>query len=220
MKKIIALVLSLMFVFALTACTLGGNDNSGANAENSINSTQGATSVKNSTTSSKKQGTKSSEKQSTTVSAFPNTPADKNPVGKTMYVREGGVIYYPTETWEKSFGGIAPKNCADSEVVLRFSVAGQPLDEQIEVFKTDYPSYQSAEKMTIAGHNAAKCIYVGNVGTQMRIIFDTPFTNDKFYSAYIITVYASQDNVAFFDDATVWEIINSFYFDKSKKYTI
>lgn len=201
MKKTITLLLTLALITSLTAC-------GGKNTSNGTGKSSGG------------KSSSQSEKQSEVQSTTPNTPADKNPEGYSKYVNQGAVVYYPTDTWKKGdVGGIVPIDSKDNLAVVRLGVSQSNLDEAIEIFKSDYSGYKSVEKMKIADHDAAKCVYVGKLGTHMEIIFDTPYTNDEFYRSCAVRVYASEDNVEFFDDPTVLEIIESFYFDRSLKYS-
>lgn len=211
MKRIITLLLVAFMAISLVACGVNTDD-----PDNKSNPSQSQAGENNNNSKEASPGTQGGSTRTPT----PNEPADKNPEGKTKYALEGGVVYFPTDTWEKGeFGGIKPKNCEDESLVVRVGTVSGSVDEQIDIFKNDYKEYQSVEKMTIANHSAVKMIYVGNLGTRMEIVFDTPYTNDEFYSAYHITVRVSDDNTAFFDDATLWEIIESFYYDASLKYS-
>lgn len=144
------------------------------------------------------------------------------PEGYGKYVNQGAVIYYPTDSYQESmFGGI--EGTDNGIPWIKVSISGTAFSEQKALLKDENGSSSnfSLEEITVGTYDALKCIYSDSGSHFMVVVIDTTYLNDEFWAAVTIKVDLPQSrgDLDFFNDEALWEIINSFYFDSSLKYS-
>lgn len=149
-------------------------------------------------------------------------PVDSAANGMEKYVNQGAVIVYPAGEWvEGSMGGIEKADAVNYLPCIRLSIKGDSLEECKALLTSEYGSKAdfSMEDITVGGNNAVKCTYTAYGETTMEVVIDTAFIGDEFWSAVGIKVSVPEGDTAYFEDEALWDIINSFYFDKALKYS-
>lgn len=151
-----------------------------------------------------------------------NEPAVSIPEGYAAYVNQGAVILYPTDRFKEGMmGGI--EGVENDIPWVRLSILGDSFDKQKDLCEQEHGSSSdySLSEITVGEHKALKCIYSDSASYFMEVIIDTSFINDEFWScvAVKVDVPKSQGDLSMFEDETLWEIINSFYFDSAQKYS-
>ncbi len=106
---------------------------------------------------------------------------------------------------------------------MRVSILGDSFDKQKALCEQENGSSSdySLTEITVGEHDALKCVYSDSASYFMEVIIDTSFINDEFWAcvAVKVDVPKSQGDLSMFEDETLWEVINSFYFDSAKKYS-
>lgn len=207
MKKMIALLLVLVMALSLVAC--GGNNTPASNNKNNQEQTPGK------------------EKEVTT----PNSPDAETetepeevslPEGYAKCVNQGAVILYPTDIYQESIMSGIEKIDGGTPWV-RLSIMSTPFKDQKAACEEEHghSSDYSLTEITVGEHEALKCIYSDMTSYFMEVIIDTSFINDEFWASIAVKVDIPKTNgdLSMFEDETLWEIINSFYFDSSLKYS-
>lgn len=144
------------------------------------------------------------------------------PEGYEKYVNQGAVLLYPTDKYQKGMmGGI--EQIEGEAPWVRLSILGDSFDEQKSLCEQEHASSSdySLTEITVGEHRALKCIYSDSASYYMEVIIDTSFINDPFWASIAVKVDIpkSKGDLSTFEDETLWEIINSFYFDSSLKYS-
>lgn len=143
---------------------------------------------------------------------------------KGIYVRQGGVVLYPTDIWQKdSDGSLHPIDSDNWDPAVTLSVSSSKLADSVkhEKKRSNKASDYKVKYLTINGYAAAKITYTAFHTKTLCIIYDTPSTNDDCYRSYTFRVEANEHgkNIGWLNDDSTMEIINSFYYDAKYKYS-
>lgn len=200
MKRLIALLLTLVMTLSLAAC--------------------GAKDAPKDADTGKKNDSSQSQTESKPA---PEKVEVKIPEGYGRYVNQGAAILYPTDTYKESMMGGVEKTDGGIPWV-RISISGDAFDKQKALCEQEHgtASDYSLSEITVGEHKALKCIYSDSAAYFMEVIIDTAFINDSSWACVAIKVEVAKSSgmdASAFDDEGLWEIINSFYFDGSLKYS-
>lgn len=207
-KKIVILLIAVMAV-SIVACGDKKDNQGNANIPSVSQSEVQTPEVTDNNTSSE-------------TNVEPEVITPDVPEGYDTYVNQGATIIFPTDTYQKSMmGGI--EKIEGETPWIKVSILGDSFDKQKELCEEQNgnSSDYSLEEITVGEHKALKCIYSDSSTYFMEVIIDTTFINDPFWAGVAIKVNVpkSKSDMSVFEDETLWDIINSFYFDAAKKYS-
>lgn len=143
------------------------------------------------------------------------------PEGYGKYVNQGAVVLYSTDEYQECWmGGI--EKIDGSNPWIRVSILGYDFSILEDKYNEEYGSLSDFElvETTINEYNALVCTYSNYSSYCMEVAFDLSYLNDQYWPAAVIKVEADKNlyDINIFNDSTIWDIINSFYFDKALKY--
>lgn len=141
--------------------------------------------------------------------------------GEEEYVNQGAVIRYGTDKFQEDtfFSGI--EHIQGKDLWIHISIGGSSFAEERQDYADEYGDKEnySMTDLTVGGHEAFMVTFNQYGTTNAEVVINTDFIGDEFWSTVTIKGQSEDMSLDIANDPDFREVVDSFYYDGSRKYS-